>query len=140
MWRYDMTNILIVDDEEIIRNFLTDVLSEDGYRVHSLEKAEDALDLISKGGIEILITDIKMKGMNGLDLLKKTKDINPGIDVVVITAFDSAQNAMESMKLGAVDYLSKPINIEQMRFIISKILQQRIKNKIAEKMIFIDKI
>ncbi|MBI5418393.1 response regulator [Candidatus Poribacteria bacterium] len=128
-----MTNILIVDDEEIIRNFLSDILSEDGYIVHSFGKAEDALDRISKGDIEILITDIKMKGMNGLDLLKKTKDVNPGIDVIVITAFDSAQNAMESIKLGAVDYLSKPINLEQMRFIINKILQQRIKNKNAEK-------
>jgi diguanylate cyclase (GGDEF)-like protein len=136
-----MTNILIVDDEPIMRDLLTDVLKTESYAVSSLPRAEDALERISKGnGIEIIITDIKMKGMNGLELLKKVKEINSNIDVIVMTGYASIQTAVESMKLGAVDYLTKPLNIDQIRLIVNKTTEQRILKRKANESSFYKKL
>jgi len=119
------TNILIVDDEEIMRNLLSDVLEEEGYKVSSLACAEDALKIVTMGEADIIITDIKMKGMDGMELLKKTREISPNTDVIVMTGYASIQTAVESMKLGAIDYLNKPLNIDQIRVIVNKASEQR---------------
>jgi diguanylate cyclase (GGDEF)-like protein len=119
------TNILVVDDEEIMRKLLTDVLRNEGYNINSVSRADDALQEVAKGNINILITDIMMKGMNGIELLKRVKDIDPDIDVIVMTGYGSIQTAVESMKLGAIDYLTKPLNIDQISLIVKKTAERR---------------
>ena len=119
------TNILVVDDEPIMRNLLTDVLTAEGYHVCSFAGAEAALKKTVADNIEIIITDIKMKGMDGIELLKRVKRINSGVDVIVMTGYATIQTAVESMKLGAVDYLTKPLNIDQICLIVNKTIKQR---------------
>ena len=134
------TNVLVVDDEEILRNLLSDVLQEEGYNVRSLGCAEQALKLVTEGEVDIIITDIKMKGMDGIQLLKKTKEISPDTDVIVMTGYASIETAVESMKLGAIDYLNKPLNIEQIRVIVNKAVRQRLIKKKAEESGFYKKL
>jgi diguanylate cyclase (GGDEF)-like protein len=134
------TNILIVDDEQIMRDLLTDVLRTEGYNVGSLSQPEEALKKATDNGVEIIITDIKMKGMNGIELLRRVKEINPDIDVIVMTGYASVQTAVESMKLGAVDYLTKPLNIDQVRLIVNKTTERRFLKRRASESVFYKKL
>ncbi len=135
-----LISILVVDDEEIMRKLLTDVLADEGYSVRNLSKAEDALVDMSKQGADILITDIKMKGMTGLELLRKTKEVNPTTDVIVMTGYASIDTAVESMKLGAIDYLTKPLNIEHIKLIVNKASEQRSIKRKANESVFYKKL
>lgn len=127
------TNILVVDDEQIMRDLLTDVIKKEGYCVRSFGGAEEALKWAADDNVQIIITDIKMRGMNGMELLKRVKTISSDIDVIVITGYASIKTAIESMKLGAVDYITKPLNIDQIRIVVNKTTKQRfLKKKAAE--------
>jgi len=133
----ESTNVLVVDDEQVMRDLLTDVLEEEGYRVTAVAAAEEALERVNNANdIEIIITDIKMKGMDGIELLRKVKEIDPKIDVIVMTGYASVQTAVESMKLGAIDYLTKPLNIDQIRVIVNKAVEHRQIRRRAEETIF----
>ncbi len=134
------TNIMVVDDEPIMRNLLTDVLQNEGYHVHNFSQAEDALKNVIDDKVAIIITDIKMKGMDGMELLKRVKEINHAIDVVVMTGYASVNTAVESMKLGAVDYLTKPLNIDQIRLIVNKTVERRFLKKRANESAFYKKM
>ncbi len=134
---HDSCNILVVDDEPILRNLLTDVLKKEKYKVCSLPMAEEAVKRVSNGNdVNIIITDIKMKGMDGIELLRRVKQINRGIDVIVMTGYASLETAIESMKLGAIDYLTKPLNIDQIRLIVNKTFERRMLQKMADEASF----
>lgn len=131
-----LTNILVVDDEEIIRDLLFDVLSKEGYKVSAYEGAKGALDRITEGEADIVITDLKLNTIGGIELLKQIKEIDPNIDVIVITGYASVETAVESMKLGAVDYLTKPLNIDQIKIVVNKTLEHRILKRKAVESLF----
>ncbi len=104
----DHFDILVVDDEESIRRVVSRVLIDDGHRVTTAETGEHAFDLILKRPFNLVITDIRMSGMNGMELLKKIRKVNSSIEVVIITSYASLDTAVQAMRDGAYDYLAKP--------------------------------
>ena len=117
--------ILIIDDEEIMRSFLADVLTDEGYETDIAENGEQGIEKIKQGNFHLVITDVKMPGISGIDVLKAAKDYNKNIDVIIMTGYASVNTAVESMKLGAVDYITKPFNIDQIKMIIERTLEKR---------------
>jgi diguanylate cyclase (GGDEF)-like protein len=116
--------ILIVDDEEIVRSFLFDVLSDEGYEVTAVSSGEEAVKLLKKDTFYLIITDIKMPGMNGMQVLRTAKEMEPNQNVIVMTGYASTETAVESMKLGAADYITKPFNLDQIRIVVAKTLER----------------
>lgn len=118
-------NILIVDDEPLVRNFLNEVLKKEGYRVDMTADGESALKKVEKSYYDVIITDVRMPGVDGLTLLNKIKQLSPSTAVIVITAYGSIENAVEAMKIGAYDYLTKPIIPEQIKIVIQKVCKYK---------------
>jgi len=117
-------NILVVDDEEGIREFLEIFLSSEGYIVSTTPDPFEALEIIKKNTIDICISDIKMPGMNGVELLQEVKKIKPELPVILITAFASMDTAISAMKEGALDYISKPFeDLDSLRKVIHKAIE-----------------
>jgi DNA-binding NtrC family response regulator len=119
------TRILIVDDELIMRQSLAGWLELDGYQVETAGSGEDALEKMKETRFDILLLDIKMEGMSGLEALKHVKETDPDVAVVMITAYGSISTAIEAMKGGAHDYLLKPFDPEQLGLLIEKIRDQQ---------------
>ena len=117
--------ILVVDDEEIMRSFLRDVLSGEDYQVDVVPTGEEAIEEAGTKEYDLVITDIKMPGTNGMEVLRGVKERSPKTEVVVMTAYASLESAVESMKLGAADYITKPFNIDQVRIVVAKTLEKR---------------
>ena len=118
-------HILIVDDERSMREFLRITLRKEGYRVSTASNPFEALDLISKELFDLVITDIKMPQMDGIELLKRIKALNSNIPVIMITAYASVDTAVEAMKEGAYDYISKPFNVEELKHLIGNALERK---------------
>src|SRR5260370_41779600 len=104
--------ILIVDDEANIRTALAKLLSKLGYSVKTAASAQEALQLLRGGRFQIVISDLRMPGHDGLQLLAEIKGIDPMIDVIMMTAYGTIQTAVEPMKRGAYDCIEKPVNQE----------------------------
>ena len=119
-----MTNkpILIVDDEPIVRESIRDWLKEAGYQVATAESGEEALELIEKQDFSVMVLDIRLPGKTGITVLKEVKALKPEIKSIVITAYPSADLADEAMKLGAVDYLIKPIAPDDLERLVRETL------------------
>ena len=109
----DTKKILVVDDEEVMREFLLEVFStQEPLGAHN---GEEALELIRENPVSLVITDLKMPGMDGLTLLKKVKEMDQSIKVIVVTGYASLQTASECIQAGAADFLKKPFSIAQIR-------------------------
>jgi DNA-binding NtrC family response regulator len=108
-----MSKILIVDDEQKLRHILQIILEQQGYETSQAENGQTALELIKKYHYSLIITDLKMPIMDGLTLLREVKQIDPDFPVVVLTAYGSIESAVEAMKEGALDYISKPFEEEK---------------------------
>jgi len=119
----DNTKILIVDDELIMRESLAGWLERDGHEVSAASSGEEAMEVLKDSRFDILLVDIKMEGMSGLDVLKQVKESDPDVDVVMITAYGSIPTAIEAMKKGAYDYLLKPFDPEALGVLIEKIIE-----------------
>ena len=119
------TKILIVDDELIIRESLADWLERDGHNIETAASGEDALIKIKNTHFNIIILDIKMDGLNGLDVLKQVKKYDPEVDVIMITAYGSVSTAIDAMKNGACDYLMKPFDPEELGLLIEKTIDHQ---------------
>jgi DNA-binding NtrC family response regulator len=118
-------SIMIVDDELIVRESLTKWFRQDGYRVESAEDANHALKLMNEGPWDLALLDIKMPGMSGLDLQKRLKEIDKNTGVIMITAFASVESAVQALKEGAFDYVTKPIDPEHLSHLVTNALKQR---------------
>ncbi len=121
----ESTRILIVDDELIMRESLAGWLERDGYRVDKASSGEEALDRLKEIRFDIILLDIKMEGMSGLDVLRRVKEDDPDAAVVMITAYGSISTAIEAMKNGAYDYMLKPFDPGELGVLIEKILRQQ---------------
>lgn len=117
--------ILIVDDELIMRESLAGWLERDGHFVEKAESGEEALKKIGETRFDILLLDIKMEGMSGLEVLKEIKDTDPDTEVIMITAYGSISSAIEAMKSGAFDYLLKPFDPNELGILIEKVIEQK---------------
>src|SRR5512136_1406705 len=113
--------ILIVDDELIVRESLGGWLERDGHTVDKAASGEEALEKCANTRYDILLLDIKMEGMSGLDVLKKVKENDPDVSVVMITAYGSIPSAIEAMKGGAHEYLLKPFDPDELIVLIERI-------------------
>jgi DNA-binding NtrC family response regulator len=117
--------ILIVDDELIMRESLAGWLERDGHAVQTAASGEEALEKVKETQFDIFLVDIKMEGMNGLDVLRCVKETDPDADVVMITAYGSIPSAIEAMKDGAYDYMLKPFDPNELGVLIEKIIQHQ---------------
>lgn len=113
-----MTTILIVDDEKSMRDFLKILLSKEGYEVRAARDGEQALSVLSENRIDLVISDIRMPGISGLELLANIREGTDDIPVIMITAFASPNDAVQAMKNGAYDYISKPFNVDEIKSVI----------------------
>lgn len=117
--------ILVVDDELIVRESLTKWFREDGYRVDAAESAAAALRKLQGESWNILLVDIKMPGMDGLELLQRVKEIDRNAVVIIITAFASVETAVKALKDGAYDYITKPIDPDELNRLIDRAVKQQ---------------
>jgi DNA-binding NtrC family response regulator len=115
-----MPTILIVEDEAKMRRLLELNLGEDGHKTFSAEDAESGLKLLRENSVDLVLTDLKLPGMNGLEFLQAVKRQNAALPVVVMTAFGSVETAVDAMKAGASDYVLKPFSLSEMRMVIRK--------------------
>ena len=120
--------VLIVEDEAILRESLGDYLT-DTYQVVTAGTGEEALELIEKQDFDILVIDVRLPGKTGLQVLREVKESKPYIKSVVITAYPSAESAVEAMKLGAVDYLIKPVAPDDLERLIRETLLKESKGR-----------
>ena len=118
-------NILIVDDEKIVRESLFHWFEEEGYIVDTAESGEEALKKFDKGKFDLFLVDMKMPGMSGLELLKKIKECDPNAIVILITAFASVPTAITALKDGAYDYVTKPVDPDELAHLVKKAVEQR---------------
>ena len=119
------TKIFIVDDELVMRKSLSGWLKRDGYDVDTAESGEEALEKLKQTRFDLLLVDIKMEGISGLDVLKHVRENDPDMAVVMITAYGSISTAIEAMKNGAYDYLLKPFDPDELGLLIEKIIEQQ---------------
>jgi len=117
--------ILVVDDEESIREFLEIMLKKEGYEVTLAEDGQVAKDLLLKKSFDLIISDLQMPKVTGIELLKYVKEAFPDVFFMLITAFGSTENAVEAMKMGAYDYLTKPFKIDEVRLNIYNALKSK---------------
>ncbi len=126
-----IAKILIVDDELIIRESLAGWLERDGHHVDKAASGEEALKMMEKARYDILLLDIKMDGMSGLEVLKRVNEGDPDVAVVMITAYGSVSTAIEAMKNGAFDYLMKPFDPNELGLLIEKIIERQAQDREA---------
>src|SRR6202046_2759334 len=120
-----MPTILIVEDEAKMRRLLELNLGEDGFSTLSAGDAESGLTLLRQSNVDLVVTDLKLPGINGLEFLQTAKHQKPALPIVVMTAFGSVETAVEAMKAGASDYVLKPFSLSEMRMVIRKELDVR---------------
>jgi two-component system response regulator PilR (NtrC family) len=120
-----MSKILVVDDEQSMRDFLAIMLKKEGHDVVTAENGTHALKAIQAEIFDLVISDVKMPGIDGIGVLKTTKEISPETVVIMITAYATAETAVEAMKLGASDYIIKPFKIDELKLIINNSLEKR---------------
>ncbi|HEV2423780.1 MAG TPA: sigma-54 dependent transcriptional regulator [Terriglobia bacterium] len=119
-------SILVVDDDATTRDLLSEVLSAEGYRVVTSASGEEALDLGPQESFEVIISDMRLgPNLNGLDVLRAYKNVQPDSEVILITAFGSMETAIEAVKAGAFDYLSKPFKLEEVLLVVGRALENR---------------
>lgn len=114
-----MSQILIADDEKSMRDFLKILLNKEGHQVTTAKDAKEALAAVKSAPFDLVITDIRMPGMSGLELLEEIKEINIDLPVIMITAFASPDDAVTAMKNGAFDYISKPFNVDEIKSVVA---------------------
>jgi DNA-binding NtrC family response regulator len=117
--------ILIAEDEAISRKHLTYALEKEGYAVAGAKDGMEAFALFDQNAYDVVIADIKMPNMDGLALLEKIKEKDPDMDVIIITGFGSIESAVEAMKKGASEYITKPFNLDELHIKIRKVLEKK---------------
>ena len=120
-----MSRILVVDDEQSMRDFFDILLRREEHEVETAASGEEALDLIARKTYDLVVTDLKMPRVTGLDVLGGVKKASPDTEVIVITAYSAVETAIEAMRLGAFNYLAKPFNNEEIKIVIEKALEKR---------------
>ena len=119
------SRILVVDDEPSMRELLDIVLRREGHEVFKASNGRQAVEILEREPIDLLISDIKMPDMSGVDVLKAAKLLDADIVGIMVTAYASIESAVEAMHLGAYDYVSKPFNVEELKLRIRKGLERK---------------
>ena len=130
--------ILVVDDELIVRESLSNYLREDGYEAIPEERGEEALRKIEAENWNILFVDLKMPGMDGLEVLRQAKKIKEDLPVIIITAYATIDSAVQAMKDGAYDYIVKPFDPEAIALLVEKVVEHQ--NLVRENILLRERI
>jgi two-component system, response regulator, stage 0 sporulation protein F len=117
--------ILVVDDEEGARDLFNTILTDEGYEVSLANGGEEALGLFKRGPFNLVITDIKMPIMDGLQLLQEIRKMGSKTDVIMVTAYGEVESYLKAMSLGAAEYINKPIRIKELKQIVHKVLTEQ---------------
>lgn len=136
--------ILIVDDDTLVREFIVEVLVRKGYEIDQADCGETAVEILEEKNFDLVITDLKMKGLSGIDVLKAAVTANPETRVIMVTAFGTIDNAVEAMKIGASDYVTKPFSANELEILVERSLEikklktenRQLKNEIANQYSF----
>ena len=131
-----MERIMVVDDEKSMRDFLSIMLEKEGYTVSIASDGTEAKHLIETDLVDLVVADIKMPEINGIELLEYIRQVSPETIVIMITAYASTETAIQALKLGAYDYISKPFNVDEIKIIIEKALE---KKRLKEENIYLKK-
>ncbi len=118
------TTILIVDDEKVQRRVLAGDLKSRGFKVLEADSADEALENVRRNTVDVILSDLKMPGSTGINLLEDLKSINPDISVVIMTAYASVETAVQALKSGAYDFITKPYNLDEIEIIIKHIVEK----------------
>ena len=118
-----MSRILVVDDESLMRDFLSESLTSNGYEVDSAENGAKALELMKNESYDVILTDFKMPKATGMDVLRNSREKMPDCKVIIMTAYGTIENAVEAMKIGAFDYITKPFSVEEILLVVKRALE-----------------
>lgn len=119
-----LPTVLVVDDEESVIDAF-DVMLSDDYHVLSAVTGEEALETIKRRHVDLVILDIRLPGIDGMEVLKQIKDLDPQIEIIMVTAIKTVKTAVEAIKLGAYDYILKPFDVDEVKYIIQKIMDKK---------------
>src|SRR6056297_2513073 len=128
-------SVFVIDDDKMIRAIVEELLIDFNCEVETFEAGEKALEELQNRYIDLVITDYRMPGINGLEIIKRINKINPEIEVIMITGHGSIESAVEAMKLGAHDYITKPLDLNELRVKIEDIQERKLlinENKILK--------
>lgn len=117
------STVLVVDDEQVLAGAMGDYLGRHGYAVNVKSSGEEALKVMDREPPDIVVLDYRLPRMDGLEVLRRIKQSRPEVEVILLTAHGSVEGAVEAMKVGAFDYLSKPVDLEELRLVVNKALQ-----------------
>ncbi|MBI5631855.1 MAG: sigma-54-dependent Fis family transcriptional regulator, partial [Nitrospirae bacterium] len=125
--RYSVSNrnrILIVDDEQIALRNLEHIMKKEGYEITSTQSGQNALKLLEEQQFDLVLTDLKMEKVDGNQILKRCKELSPDTEVIMITGYASLQSAIQVMKKGAYDYVTKPFKLDEVRKVVKEALEK----------------
>jgi DNA-binding NtrC family response regulator len=118
-------NILVVDDDGMMRSFFASVLKEEGYTVEATGQGKEGLEALNRSDFDLVLTDLRMPDISGLDLMREGRKVRPGSRWIIVTAYGSIGNAVEAMRAGASDYLTKPLrDPEELRHVVRRVLRE----------------
>mgnify|MGYP000659297198 CR=1 FL=1 len=123
--------ILVIDDEPVICDGCRLTLSDQGFAVDSCNSGTNGLEILLVGEYDLALLDMKLPDMNGMEILRHLKHENPGIYVIVMTGYSSVQNAVDAMRLGAFDYITKPFDIQELRLRVRNSLQRTLRGPLT---------
>jgi DNA-binding NtrC family response regulator len=121
-----IAKVLVVDDEEIARKNLDHILKREGYTVVMAASGAEALEKMETSNFDVVLTDVRMENISGIDVLEKTKSKYPETEVVMITAYASTDSAMEILKKGAFHYIAKPFKIDEIRVTVKQAIAKKL--------------
>jgi len=125
--------ILVIEDDQEMRSLLKDFFEEEGFEIHSVSNGSEAFRILVRELFDLVITDIRMPGLTGLDIIPGIKKLQPNVLIIVITAFGSDEIRLRAMARGATAYLEKPLHFHELRTMIHEIISSKAKNTGDEK-------
>jgi two-component system response regulator HydG len=124
--------LLIVEDQSVLRKGVVSVFRDSGHEVDEAVDAETASEMVQNFSYDVVVTDLKLPGNSGMDLLRVVKSASPSTDVLMMTAYGTVETAIEAMKLGAYDFIQKPFGLPELEMRVQKAFQQRsLENEVA---------
>ena len=120
-----MRSVLVVDDDLAMREMLASLFREHGYRVEEAARADDALARLAEGEFDVVLSDIRMPGKSGVEMVGDLQRLRPATPVILMTAFGSVDSAVEAMRAGAFDYITKPFEPEAVLFALERAVERR---------------